>query len=63
MSNFRVIVAFNRVDYFRQQFDGANERNYAASVRAGLANNVFVPLYGLAYNLRAADRARPTAST
>jgi ATP-binding cassette subfamily B protein len=51
MSNFRVIVAFNRMDYFRQQFNVANERNYAASVSAGLANNVFVPLYGLAFNL------------
>jgi ATP-binding cassette subfamily B protein len=51
MSNFRVIVAFNRVDYFQQQFNVANERNYRASVSAGLANNVFVPLYGLAFNL------------
>lgn len=48
MSNFRVIAAFNRVDYFQQQFTVANERNYAASVKAGLANTVFVPLYGLA---------------
>jgi ABC-type multidrug transport system fused ATPase/permease subunit len=51
MSNFRVIVAFNRVDYFLQQFNVANERNYAASVQSGLANNIFIPLYGLAYNL------------
>ena len=51
MSNFRVIVAFNRLDYFRQKFDEANERNFAASVSAGLANNIFVPLYGLAFNL------------
>src|SRR6185436_16947614 len=29
----------------------ANEQTYAASVGAGLANNVFQPLYGLAYNL------------
>ena len=44
MSNFRVIVAFNRVDYFQQQFNAANERNYTASVdRAGLANNVVHP--------------------
>ncbi len=35
ISNFRVIVAFNRVDYFRQQFNVANERNYAASVERG----------------------------
>lgn len=50
-SNFRVIVAFNRVDYFRQQFNVANERNYAAAVSAGIASNVFVPVYGLAFNL------------
>jgi ATP-binding cassette subfamily B protein len=50
MSNFRVIVAFNRVDYFQQQFAAANARNYAASVRAGVVNTVFVPLYGAAFN-------------
>jgi ATP-binding cassette subfamily B protein len=50
MSNFRVIVAFNRVDYFQKQFDAANARNYAASLRAGVVNTVFVPLYGLAFN-------------
>jgi ATP-binding cassette subfamily B protein len=51
MSNFRVIVAFNRADYFQQQFNVANERNYTASLGAGIANTVFVPLYGLAFNL------------
>jgi ATP-binding cassette subfamily B protein len=51
MTNFRVIVAFNRADYFQQQFNLANERNYTASVRAGIANTMFVPLYGLAFNL------------
>ena len=50
VGNFRVIVAFNRVDYFREQFRAANERNYAAAVRAGLATNVFLPIYGLALN-------------
>ena len=51
MSNFKVIVAFNRVDYFRQKFGEANERNFKASVASGLANGVFMPLYGLALNL------------
>ena len=51
LSNFKVIVAFNRLDYFRQKFDAANQQNYAASVAAGLASNIFVPIYGLAYNL------------
>jgi ATP-binding cassette subfamily B protein len=50
MSNFRVVVAFNRVDYFQRQFATANEGNYDASVRAGLVNTFFVPLYGLAFN-------------
>jgi len=45
-----VIVAFNRVDYFREQFRAVNEGNYAAAVRAGLATNVFLPIYGLALN-------------
>jgi ATP-binding cassette subfamily B protein len=51
MSNFKVIVAFNRVDYFRKKFDEANDRNFKASVSSGLANGVFMPLYGLAFNL------------
>jgi ATP-binding cassette subfamily B protein len=51
MSNFRVIVAFNRVDYFERQFSAANTRNYQASVSAGIANTILIPLYGLALNL------------
>jgi ATP-binding cassette subfamily B protein len=51
LANFKVIVAFNRLDYFRQKFSLANETNYRASIRAGIANNVFIPLYGLASNL------------
>ena len=34
LSNFRVIVAFNRLDYFRQKFNAANEQTYTASVSA-----------------------------
>jgi ATP-binding cassette subfamily B protein len=51
LANFKVIVAFNRLDYFVSKFNDANKVNYAASVRAGVANNIFVPLYGLAYNI------------
>jgi ATP-binding cassette subfamily B protein len=51
MSNFKVIVAFNRLDYFRQKFQDANERNFTASVASGIANGVFMPVYGLAFNL------------
>jgi ATP-binding cassette subfamily B protein len=51
LANFKVILAFNRLDYFRDRFSTANTANYAAAIRAGVANNIFVPLYGLAYNI------------
>ena len=51
LNNFKVIVAFNRRDYFRKRFDEANQNNYATSVSAGLANNIFIPVYGLSANV------------
>jgi ATP-binding cassette subfamily B protein len=42
-----VILAFNRRDYFRERFEEANKSNYAAAVDAGIANNIFIPVYGL----------------
>jgi ATP-binding cassette, subfamily B, bacterial len=51
LSNFKVIVAFNRLDYFRKKFDEANEKNFSASIAGGVANGVFMPVYGLALNL------------
>ncbi|MBC7417379.1 MAG: ABC transporter ATP-binding protein [Pedobacter sp.] len=47
LSNFKVIIAFNRRDYFRKRFDEANQENYKMAVGAGLSNNIFVPVYGL----------------
>ncbi len=47
LNNFRVIIAFNRRDYFRKRFDVANKTNYKTAIIAGLANNVFMPVYGL----------------
>jgi ATP-binding cassette subfamily B protein len=47
LNNFKVIIAFNRRDYFRRRFDEANQGNYRSAIEAGLANNVFVPVYGL----------------
>ena len=51
LNNFKVIVAFNRVDYFRSKFNSANEKNFAASTTAGIANGVFMPLYGLSSHI------------
>jgi len=47
LDNFKVIVAFNRRDYFRKRFEEANNQNYQTAVGAGLANNIFLPVYGL----------------
>ncbi|HEY6357885.1 MAG TPA: ABC transporter ATP-binding protein, partial [Vicinamibacterales bacterium] len=46
-----VIVAFNRADYFRARFNGANEQNFRSAVDAGMASGVFLPVYGLAQSL------------
>lgn len=51
LNNFKVIVAFNRRDYFRKKFDEANQQNYSTAVGAGLANNIFMPVYGLSANI------------
>jgi ATP-binding cassette subfamily B protein len=51
LANFKVIIAFNRRDYFRKRFEEANKHNYTKSVQAGIANNVFMPVYTLAANI------------
>ena len=51
LDNFKVIVAFNRRDYFRKKFDEANTDNYHTAVKAGIANNVFTPVYGFSSNV------------
>jgi len=47
LHNFKVIIAFNRRDYFRKRFETANRDNYKTAIGSGLANNVFIPVYGL----------------
>lgn len=51
LNNFKVIIAFNRRDYFRKRFDEANQKNYSTAVSAGLANNIFTPVFGFSANL------------
>jgi ATP-binding cassette, subfamily B, bacterial len=51
LNNFKVIVAFNRRDYFRRKFDEANTDNYRSAIRAGIANNLFTPVYGFLSNI------------
>ncbi len=45
LENFKVIVAFNRRDFFRRRFETANDDNFRAAVGAGVANSLFVPVY------------------
>ena len=51
LANFKVVVAFNRLDYFRIKFGEANKENYAASVKAGVASNILTSIYGIASNV------------
>ena len=51
LSYFKVIVLFNRRDFFRDNFNKANENNFAMSVRSGMANNINGPIYDLAWNM------------
>jgi len=51
LNNFKVIIAFNRRDYFRKRFNEANQKNYSTAVSAGLANNIFTPVFGFSSNL------------
>ena len=51
LNNFKVIIAFNRRDYFRKRFDKANKDQYSSAINAGLANNIFTPVYSLASSL------------
>ncbi len=46
LNNFKVIIAFNRRDYFRNRFEEVNNENYAKAIDAGVANTVFIPVYG-----------------
>jgi ATP-binding cassette, subfamily B, bacterial len=51
LNNFKVVVAFNRRDFFRKRFEVANDDNYKAAVKAGIANNTFTPVFGFSSNI------------
>jgi ATP-binding cassette subfamily B protein len=51
LANFKVVAAFNRFDYFRSKFDGVNLKNFSASIKAGIASNIFFPIYGTASSM------------
>ena len=51
LNNFKVILAFNRRDYFRKRFDEVNRQNYATATAAGIANSTFMPVFGFCSQL------------
>lgn len=51
LNNFKVIVSFDRRDYFRDNFNKVNDKNFSASVRSGIANNITAPLFDLSGNI------------
>lgn len=50
LNNFKVIVAFNRRDYFKKKFDVANQNTFKANMSASVANSTVSPMYDLAAN-------------
>lgn len=45
IANFKVIIAFNRRDYFKKRFAEVNTTNFKAAFRAGVANELFTPTF------------------
>jgi ATP-binding cassette, subfamily B, bacterial len=46
LGNFKVVLAFNRRDYFRKRFGEVNKDNYSKAIHATISNNVYTPVYG-----------------
>jgi ATP-binding cassette subfamily B protein len=51
LANFKVVIAFDRRDYFRKRFRQVNQDNYKKSVIADIANNLLNPVYTFAANV------------
>ena len=51
MANFKVVLAFNRRDYFVQKFAESNQKNFKAAMSAGIANELYTPVFEWAANL------------
>jgi len=50
ISNFKVMIAFDRRDYFVDILEKSNEANYKKAIRAGIANHVYEPFYDFSGN-------------
>lgn len=51
IANFKVVLAFNRRDYFIARFGKANDAVFRGAVGAGVANELFTPVFEFMGNL------------
>lgn len=51
LEHFKVVIAFDRRDFFRERFAKANAENFRAALRAGVTNSLYSPFYDLFSNL------------
>lgn len=52
LENFKIVVAFNRRDYFRDRFQKANTENYSRALVSGIVSTIFfTPVYTFASNI------------
>lgn len=51
IANFKVVLAFNRRDYFRERFAGVNQSNFKGAFGAGIVNELFTPVFELCGNV------------
>lgn len=51
LNYFKVIISFDRRDFFKENFNTANQNNFGTSVKAGIANNIMSPLYDFSWNI------------
>ncbi len=51
LANFKVVIAFNRRDYFKKRFEEVNSENYKKSIQAGIANTALTPVYTFISNI------------
>lgn len=51
LSNFKIIIAFNRLDYFKKKFDESNTINYRSWIAQGISSSLLIPIYWLAGNI------------
>lgn len=51
LNNFKVVVAFNRRDYFRKRFTEVNHQNFSSAIGAEISNSMFLPVYTFFSNI------------